>query len=587
MRSFAAALQLEIYWVYMRQLAREIVKESPHLANFISEGAGDPDAERLIQGFALLTSRLRYVIDDDFPEITLGMLARVWPMAMCPLPPTSVVQFLPTGKNKNYLGAMTLPAGTPVFAAREQQEIQFETCCPVHIEPLTVIDRQLSTTEDYSEITLTLHYSGNTAAWQSQPLDFFLGSDRQQAAQLALWIDYYLCDVQLRTQDKTITLRDSYPVSALWGTERQVPILPSPKIDRFSVLQLIMEYYYLPHVHDFVTINIQNGCRSVTLNKDQTFQLILRFEGNLTLSDISQAFLLGCAPVRQLEQMTSVAIPINSESSHYEIPLRADERLFKLNHVYMSTEPKHQARGQPCRYLPIEQFSPISHFLPDAEFLYYYQLSTECDILQRTRHELNFYDCHGERANHLPSQSIFCQFTGYRQQAANLDIGDINRPGENTTALTVRNITPVSACYPSMTEDRSAWPLFSGFSCSPWMMFKTHSVQDFLRVFDFSADRLMSKRLREHINGIVRLEHIPIDRLDRGIPVRGSKLILTLNPDCYTNEGEMYQFSVLMTRLMTFFISMETFLVMTVIDDHTKEVLWDFQDLMHGLHFCM
>ncbi|WP_238591519.1 MULTISPECIES: type VI secretion system baseplate subunit TssF [Photorhabdus] len=565
---------------YMRQLAQEAGKEHPHLAGFLSEGAGDPDAERAIQVYALLASRLRYKIEDDFPEVTLNMLTHIWPQALRPLPPTSLVQFSP--QEGHHLGVATLPAGTSVFTGEGEQEIRFETCCPLHIEPLTVIDRQLSATAEYSEITLTLRCSGNTLEWRSQPLHFFLGRDREQAAQLALWLDFHLCDIQLRTQGKTVTLNDSYPVSALWGTERQVAILPSGENSPFSILQLMTEYYYFPHVHDFVTIDITEGCSSVALNADRTFELILQFESSLELTDIAQTFLLDCVPVRQLEPMTSAAIPVNSGISDYDIPLNPTERLFNLDHVYVSTEPKLE-RGQPYRYLPVEKSTLTSHFLPNAEFLYYYQLNTECDILQHTRYQLRFFDCHGKTADNLPSQSIFCQFTGYQSQATDLGIGDINLAGENATGLTVSNITPVSACYPSMIEERSAWPLISCFAGSPWIIFQTRSLQEFLKIFDFSPDQALSRRIQSHISGIVRLENIPIDRLDKGVPVRGHQLILTLNPDCFANQGEMYQFSLVVTRLLTVFISMGAFLMMKVIDGQTGEVLWDFQEMMFGL----
>ncbi|TDB55745.1 type VI secretion system baseplate subunit TssF [Photorhabdus luminescens] len=564
---------------YMQQLAQEAAQEHPHLKGFLD----DPDVGRVMQGFALLIARLRYKIEDDFPELHLGILAHVWPYAMCPIPPTSIVQFSPTGKH--HLGAITLPEGMPVFAGEGEEEVSFETCCPLHIEPLTVIDRQLNATPEYSEITLTLQCSENTLEWRSRPLHFFLGSDRLQAAELALWLDFNLCDVLLRTQDKTITLDRCYPVPALWGTERQVAILPAMKTTTYSILQLMTEYYYLPHVHDFVTIDIKHDCPLVTLNADRTFELIFRFDGHLMLNDISQTFLLDCVPVRHLEPM-SANISVNSEANHYQIPLDSTKQLFKLNHVYTSTEPKLE-RGQPYRYLPIEKFSLTAHFLPDAEFLYYYQLKTECDMSQNNLQHLHFFDCHGEPANNLPPQSIFCQFTGYQTRASNLDIGEINLPGEYASGLKVSNITPVSAaCHSTMTEDqvdRSAWSLISFLSVSPWMAFQTHSLKDLIKLFDFSSNRSLNKRIQEHIDGIVRLDNIPIDRFDKGVPVRGHQLVLTLNPDCYANQGEMHQFSLVVTRLMTLFISMGAFVMMKVIDGQTGEILWDFHHMMFGL----
>ncbi|WP_445493751.1 hypothetical protein [Photorhabdus sp. SF281] len=45
----------------------------------------------------------------------------------------------------------------------------------------------------------------------------------------------------------------------------------------------------------------------------------------------------------------------------------------------------------------------------------------------------------------------------------------------------------------------------------------------------------------------------------------------------------MYQFCLVVTRLMTIFISMGAFLMMKVIDGQAGKVLWDFQRPMFGL----
>ena len=51
----------------------------PHLSSFLNGKHTDPDVERLLEGFAFLTSRLRAKIDDDFPELTHSMINLLWP----------------------------------------------------------------------------------------------------------------------------------------------------------------------------------------------------------------------------------------------------------------------------------------------------------------------------------------------------------------------------------------------------------------------------------------------------------------------------------------------------------------------------
>uniref|UniRef100_UPI00111C01FA type VI secretion system baseplate subunit TssF n=1 Tax=Xenorhabdus beddingii TaxID=40578 RepID=UPI00111C01FA len=154
----------------------------------------DPDIERIFQGFALLTSSLRDKVEDEFPEMTHGILSRIWPLALSPLPPTTVVQFYPT--NGEHQGAVDIPASTSVSAHLDGQWLTFKTCRPLHVEPLVVRERTVKKTGTHSEIILTLCQTGEAGpVWKSGPLTFFLGTDAEKAAQLSLWLDVHICEV--------------------------------------------------------------------------------------------------------------------------------------------------------------------------------------------------------------------------------------------------------------------------------------------------------------------------------------------------------------------------------------------------------
>lgn len=57
--------------VELRALGREFAESNPGLAPFFNTPGRDPDVERLLEGFAFLTGRLRQKLDDELPEITL------------------------------------------------------------------------------------------------------------------------------------------------------------------------------------------------------------------------------------------------------------------------------------------------------------------------------------------------------------------------------------------------------------------------------------------------------------------------------------------------------------------------------------
>ncbi|WP_201491998.1 type VI secretion system baseplate subunit TssF, partial [Pseudomonas paracarnis] len=54
----------------LRQLGRRVSDRNPALAPFLAEAGQDADVERLLEGFAFLTARLRQKLDDELPELT-------------------------------------------------------------------------------------------------------------------------------------------------------------------------------------------------------------------------------------------------------------------------------------------------------------------------------------------------------------------------------------------------------------------------------------------------------------------------------------------------------------------------------------
>lgn len=63
----------------MRLQGREFAEAHPQLTRFLSEQSTDPDVERLLEGFAFLTGKLREKVEDEFPELTHSLLNMLWP----------------------------------------------------------------------------------------------------------------------------------------------------------------------------------------------------------------------------------------------------------------------------------------------------------------------------------------------------------------------------------------------------------------------------------------------------------------------------------------------------------------------------
>ncbi|WFQ78349.1 type VI secretion system baseplate subunit TssF [Xenorhabdus sp. SF857] len=560
---------------YLRELAEHIAKASPHLAEFLVS-SHDPDIVRVFDAFAFLTANLRDKLEDDFPEIVHGMLSRIWPLALSPIPPTTIVQFTPA--DDEHQGTAEIPIGTSVSASLNGQWLGFKTCRPLHIEPLIVQERAVRKTGTHSEIILTLGQTGSASSfWQSGPLTFFLGTDTARAAQLSLWLDQHICDVSLNTQGGRRTIK-SFPYG--WYGLLDEPLLPTTK-SPCSGLQPLLEYYAVPALYNFVTLDISSRCAQVPLNDDGTFELILRFEGELPLDDVEGAFLLGCVPAIHLENQTSPPVRLETGDHRYPLPLGESVCLYRLREVQVVVQPEdNEQRGTPYHWLPIEQFVPGRFFDDDEQpDTFYYQLQTESDFLGRTRHRLCFFDLTGSPAHTLPDIAVSCSFTGYHEQARTLEQGAITVTPESAPShLDVQNIIPVVTDYPPLLQENNGWPLLSCLSSPPVMLFATDSLKQFLRLFDphRETNRPLSRQFQQHIDGIVQVKERLTDRLRRGQPIRGSVLSLTLAPGCYRTPGEMYRFSRLINQAMACFISQSTFVMLEIFTPDNPDVLWQF-----------
>ncbi|PHM37593.1 type VI secretion system protein VasA [Xenorhabdus mauleonii] len=573
---------------YMREKAKSMAAEYPHLANFLNH-PHDPDVERLMEGFSLLSSNVLSTVKDSYPEITHEMLGRIWPHTMRPVPPTTIIQFTP--HQDIHQGAVDIPQGTPVIATEGEQALRFNTCLPSHIEPFIVLNKRIQKTSEYSDIVLTLRQTGNALPiWSGGSLHFFLGTDQNRAAQLSLWLDMHIEDFYLRTVEEELRLRDSY--SSGWSENLQHTLLTTEDLF-FAHLKQVTEYYCLPHVFSFITLDVKEQ-RDLLLNPDGSCELIFRLKGELPINDLGDAFQLGCVPAVHLEPMLSQPISLVPDNACFPLPLADTVRLFRTESIQTAKQPGEKTtqgnapRGKSCYFQPIDQYQSKSDWLlntGDPDNVYFQSLITD-DLLGRLRNQIRFIGMDGNAANNLSPQTVCAHFSGYHIQAMQLDIGEITHTPMSVPAhLHARNITAVSPDFPPMVMGKSDWSLINLLNCPPFLLFDAESLRAFLRLYDCYSehDRTLSRLMQRHINGIVSIEALSGNRLDyskqgQGRPINGNYLNIYLDPACYDNDGVMYQFCRIIDQLLACFVVQNNFIMLRIYRQGGQDVLWQFKE---------
>jgi type VI secretion system protein ImpG len=80
---------------FLREQGREFSQAYPTLAPLLADRGVDPDVERLLEGVAFLTGRIRQKLDDEMPEFLQSVGLLLFPHLMRCLPSASILEMTP------------------------------------------------------------------------------------------------------------------------------------------------------------------------------------------------------------------------------------------------------------------------------------------------------------------------------------------------------------------------------------------------------------------------------------------------------------------------------------------------------------
>src|ERR1700722_952487 len=127
---------------YLRKSAVLFAEKHPKVASRLvlePTKCEDPHVERLLGAFAFLAARIHLKMDDEFPEITEGMLTVVYPQLVRPLPSMTVVEFQLDQEKGKLSSALKIDRHTPLYSKPVNSvPCIFRTCYDTQLWPLTV-----------------------------------------------------------------------------------------------------------------------------------------------------------------------------------------------------------------------------------------------------------------------------------------------------------------------------------------------------------------------------------------------------------------------------------------------------------------
>ncbi|TWT75605.1 hypothetical protein Pla123a_31150 [Posidoniimonas polymericola] len=354
---------------YIRREAEEFAKQYPAAAGQLlleRNQSRDPHVERLIEAFALLSARVEKKLDDEFPEITDGLLSTLYPQYLAPIPSMAIAQFeadpaspQPTGvKLARGAGVRTQPVdGSPC---------RYRTCYPVTLWPIDVVDAAIefppfdrsltppANTAAVLRISLQTHadlmfgeLSLDTLRFRLEGDDALMASLYEAMLNKASRVEVRTCEADGRRLLMSASAEQTlHPVG--FGDDES--LLPTPP-QSGKAYQLLTELFAFPEKFGFIDIA---GLAGALPNAGRRIDLVIFLEEadeRLAREVNAGVFRLGCTPIVNLFE--KVCEPIRLTHTKHEYPILPDVHQREIIEVYSVDRVTGVAPGVQTRFAPL------------------------------------------------------------------------------------------------------------------------------------------------------------------------------------------------------------------------------------------
>ena len=572
----------------LRQLGRRFSERNPALAPFLGNVGQDPDVERLLEGFAFLTGRLRQKLDDELPELSHSLMHLLWPNYMRPLPAFSMLQFDPL---KRAGPAIRVARDTPVESrAIDAERCRFRTCYATDVLPLQLHTLEYAAQGDGALLSLRLEMTaeGNFGELKFDQLRLHLAGERYHSQMLYLCLLRHLVGIELLPLDENRlpiigaggqVLSFNLPrnnVSPVGFSEDQA-LIPYP-LNTFPGYRHLQEYFAFPDKYLFVdVVGLDVLCTLEQEVLKQVRGLALRFDirsgGLEQLNPTLDNVKLYCTPIVNLFKHDGVPIRLDGKQDEYLLLpaeyARGNCAVFSVDKV---TGWRPGGLGYQA-YVPFESFehdfgdglsaTPASYGLRLRQSLQHGGLDTWLSFDNRARH-----------AHETLSTELTCTNQNLPRQ---LQVGDINQPSEQTPEfLSFRNITAATPSFSPPLDSDFLWRLISNMSLNYLSLTDINALKVILETYDFARyhDRQAQKISQRRLGALQSISHQPVDRLHRGLPFRGLRVDLVVDPDGYLGAGDVFVFASVLNEFFALYASLNSYHELRVISTQGDVYLW-------------
>lgn len=543
---------------YLREMGREFAQIHPSTAGLLAERGNDPDVERLLEGFAFLTSRIRERIDDAVPEVVHGLTQLLLPHYLRPVPATSIIQFQPNLKAMR--GSQKVPRGTRVASKPIQgTSCHFKTTQEVDLLPLEVVSVRLDenrASRPAIRIGLETTEAGSAVLARKEGLRMLLFGELSLTSTLYLWLFRHFAGASVRFEDgREVELgRDILrPV----GFGRDEALIPWPMLAHEGY-RYLQEYFSLPS--KFLFFDVTRFDR-ITEFRSEKFELVLSFDRPPALNQrlVTETFRLYCTPIINLFEES--AEPVKLDPKVYEHLLRASGMPHQHAEIFevSSVIGIRQGRTERREYKP---FVGFHHATDTRESSYYTLRPTNSLVDEGVDTYISIVTPLGQvpsREEEVLSIDLVCS---NRSLPAELQLGEISvNPRGSSAPANFRNIAPVTNPIRPRLGSELLWRLLSHLAVGRSSLGEREVLQALLDLYNFQRESspAIGRANELKVESIRDVKSEPTTRLVGGAPARGVETRIEVEESKLGTAGEAFLFGCVLDEVFATHVPMNSF----------------------------
>lgn len=553
---------------FLRELGEEFSRAHPAAAHYLSGPSKDPDVERMLEGFAFLSARVRQKLDDEFPEITHGLFRMLWPHYLRPIPSTAILEFTPVMPALRQ--SQTVARGVEVQSVEvEGTPCRFRTCAPVTLHPLSIDEVAVETRPNGASrlrLGFRLHNQARAADLQIGRLRLHLHGAPEVSRALYRHLCRDLADARVVSGAGPLdgpTVRAARIAVEPGGFGDDEAILPWPA-SSFPGYRHLLEYFTLPE--KFLFVDLVGLGALAGLEASDRFTVDLRFDRALSPS---------LRPTR--EEVRLYCTPIVNLFAHEASPLRMDGSQHEYRVRPSGTEPMHHEVFSVDRVRAFSAGAAEGRELPD-----FYDFATAADGDAGTswtlRHRpsvvddrldgwISFVSPDGAPVP-LEAETVSMDLTcTNRRLAEALRPGDVRMPSDSTPAfVTFKNLgAPTPSGAPALGGDLP-WRLVSHMALNYVPLTTVEALRGVLELYHLQGQRdpRAARAHQRRLEGLHAVRSEPVEALVDGALVRGTSITLDVLEDHFAGDGDLFLFATVLNEFLSLHATLNAFTQLNV-----------------------